>query len=49
MSDRIFGVFGLALGLFYLWAASIIPDMLQPGSLHNLTHDAIVKFVPPSE
>ena len=26
MSDRIFGVFGLALGIFYLWAASIIPD-----------------------
>lgn len=26
MSDRIFGVFGLALALFYLWAASIIKD-----------------------
>lgn len=26
MSDRIFGLFGLALAAFYLWAASIIPD-----------------------
>ena len=26
MSDRIFGVFGLALAAFYLWATSIIPD-----------------------
>ena len=26
MSDRIFGVVGLALGAFYIWAASIIPD-----------------------
>ncbi|WP_420005673.1 tripartite tricarboxylate transporter TctB family protein [Arenibacterium sp. LLYu02] len=26
MSDRLFGLFGLALGAFYLWAASIIPD-----------------------
>jgi len=26
MSDRIFGVFGLALAVFYLWAASIIKD-----------------------
>lgn len=26
MSDRIFGAVGLALGVFYLWAASIIPD-----------------------
>lgn len=26
MSDRIFGVFGLVLGAFYIWAASIIPD-----------------------
>lgn len=26
MSDRLFGVFGLALGAFYIWAASIIPD-----------------------
>ena len=26
MSDRIFGLFGLALAVFYLWAASIIPD-----------------------
>jgi len=25
MSDRLFGVFGLALGAFYIWAASIIP------------------------
>ncbi|NJO38569.1 MAG: tripartite tricarboxylate transporter TctB family protein [Rhizobiales bacterium] len=26
MSDRIFGIVGLALAAFYLWAASIIPD-----------------------
>jgi len=26
MSDRIFGIFGLALAAFYLWATSIIPD-----------------------
>lgn len=26
MSDRIFGGVGLALAVFYLWAASIIPD-----------------------
>ncbi len=26
MSDRIFGLFGLALAAFYLWATSIIPD-----------------------
>lgn len=26
MSDRIFGLFGLLLATFYLWAASIIPD-----------------------
>ncbi len=26
MSDRIFGLVGLVLGTFYLWAASIIPD-----------------------
>lgn len=26
MSDRIFGGFGLALAIFYLWAASIIKD-----------------------
>lgn len=26
MSDRIFGLFGLILATFYLWAASIIPD-----------------------
>ncbi len=26
MSDRVFGAVGLALGVFYLWAASIIPD-----------------------
>lgn len=26
MSDRIFGLFGVALAAFYLWAASIIPD-----------------------
>lgn len=26
MSDRIFGLFGLALAAFYFWAASIIPD-----------------------
>ncbi len=26
MSDRIFGAVGLALAVFYIWAASIIPD-----------------------
>ena len=26
MSDRIFGLFGLALTAFYLWATYIIPD-----------------------
>jgi putative tricarboxylic transport membrane protein len=26
MSDRIFGIFGLALAAFYFWATSIIPD-----------------------
>lgn len=26
MSDRIFGLFGLALAAFYFWATSIIPD-----------------------
>ena len=26
MSDRIFGLFGLALTAFYIWATSIIPD-----------------------
>jgi len=26
MSDRVFGLFGLALAVFYLWATSIIPD-----------------------
>ncbi|WP_353534080.1 tripartite tricarboxylate transporter TctB family protein [Cognatishimia sp. WU-CL00825] len=26
MSDRIFGIFGLALAVFYIWAASIIKD-----------------------
>jgi len=26
MSDRIFGMFGLALSAFYFWATSIIPD-----------------------
>ena len=26
MSDRIFGLFGLALAAFYLWSTSIIPD-----------------------
>lgn len=26
MSDRVFGGFGLALAIFYIWAASIIPD-----------------------
>lgn len=26
MSDRIFGAFGLALAIFYIWAASIIKD-----------------------
>ena len=26
MSDRIFGMFGLVLAAFYLWATSIIPD-----------------------
>lgn len=26
MSDRIFGLFGLALAVFYIWATSIIPD-----------------------
>ena len=26
MSDRIFGLFGLALAAFYIWATSIIPD-----------------------
>ena len=26
MSDRIFGIFGLALAAFYFWATYIIPD-----------------------
>ena len=26
MSDRLFGIFGLCLAAFYLWATSIIPD-----------------------
>lgn len=26
MSDRIFGIFGLLLSAFYIWATSIIPD-----------------------
>ena len=26
MSDRIFGAFGLALAIFYIWAATTIKD-----------------------
>lgn len=26
MSDRVFGVFGLMLGVFYLWAATLVQD-----------------------
>ena len=42
MSDRIFGVVGLALAVFYLWAASIIPDSFMVDVIGPRTFPYIV-------
>ncbi|WP_108660973.1 tripartite tricarboxylate transporter TctB family protein [Acuticoccus kandeliae] len=42
MSDRIFGVVGLALAGFYLWAASIIPDSFMVDVIGPRTFPYIV-------
>lgn len=45
MSDRIFGVVGLALAAFYLWAASIIPDSFMVDVIGPRTFPYIVGAV----
>lgn len=42
MSDRIFGGFGLALAIFYIWAASIIPDSFMVDVIGPRTFPYIV-------
>ena len=42
MSDRIFGGVGLALAVFYLWAASIIPDSFMVDVIGPRTFPYIV-------
>jgi putative tricarboxylic transport membrane protein len=45
MSDRIFGGVGLALAVFYLWAASIIPDSFMVDVIGPRTFPYIVGSV----
>jgi len=42
MSDRIFGAVGLALAIFYIWAASIIPDSFMVDAIGPRTFPYIV-------
>ena len=42
MSDRIFGGVGLALAIFYIWAASIIPDSFMVDVIGPRTFPYIV-------
>lgn len=45
MSDRIFGGVGLALAVFYIWAASIIPDSFMSDVIGPRTFPYIVGAV----
>ena len=45
MSDRVFGVFGLALAAFYFWATSIIPDSFMVDVVGPRTFPYIVGSV----
>ena len=45
MSDRIFGVFGLLLAAFYIWAASIIEDSFMVDIVGPRAFPYIVGFV----
>jgi putative tricarboxylic transport membrane protein len=45
MSDRIFGLFGLALAAFYFWATSIIPDSFMVDVVGPRTFPYIVGTV----
>ncbi|WP_417271543.1 MULTISPECIES: tripartite tricarboxylate transporter TctB family protein [Alphaproteobacteria] len=45
MSDRIFGAVGLALAVFYIWAASIIPDSFMVDAIGPRTFPYIVGVV----
>lgn len=42
MSDRIFGAVGLALAIFYLWAATTIPDSFMVDAIGPRTFPYIV-------
>lgn len=42
MSDRIFGVVGLCLAAFYIWAASIVPDSFMVDVIGPRTFPYIV-------
>ena len=42
MSDRVFGLVGLALAVFYIWAASIIPDSFMVDVIGPRTFPYIV-------
>lgn len=42
MSDRIFGGIGLALAVFYIWAASIIPDSFMSDVIGPRTFPYII-------
>jgi len=45
MSDRIFGVVGLALAAFYLWSASTIPDSFMVDVIGPRTFPYIIGVV----
>ena len=45
MSDRVFGVVGLALAAFYFWAASVIPDSFMTDVVGPRTFPYIVGAV----
>jgi putative tricarboxylic transport membrane protein len=45
MSDRLFGLFGLALAAFYFWATSIIPDSFMVDVVGPRTFPYIVGAV----
>lgn len=45
MSDRLFGLTGMALAAFYLWAASIIPDSFMTDVVGPRTFPYIVGTV----
>lgn len=45
MSDRIFGGVGLALAVFYIWAATIIPDSVMADAIGPKTFPIIVGIV----